>query len=72
MEFRRRLGITRETMLRVILRDGYLEVRPLHLEGVEGPPGLLAEVEGMVREDQLDEATAQRIRQIFGETSPES
>lgn len=59
-------------MLRVILRDGYLEVRPLHLEGSGGPQGLLEEVEGLVREDEIDEVTAHRVRQLFGEDSPES
>ena len=58
-------------MLRVILRDGYLEVRPLHLEGEASPQGLLEEVEGLVRDDQIDEVTAHRVRQLFGETSPE-
>ncbi len=58
-------------MLRVILRDGYLEVRPLHLEGAGGPQGLLEEVEGLVQEDQLDEVTAHRVRQLFGDTPVE-
>ncbi|MBI2911935.1 MAG: hypothetical protein HYY05_07310 [Chloroflexi bacterium] len=56
----------------MILHDGYLEVRPLHLEGEASQRSLLEEVEGLVRHDQLDEITAHRVRQLFGEAPAES
>lgn len=67
VEFRRRLGIDEDTILRLELRGSRIEITPLRLSEEEG---LLRdysadEIETFLREDRIDKDTAAKVRRLL-------
>jgi len=66
-EFRRRLKISRDTLLNVVLRKGSIEIRPLRI-GVETSLREYSreEIERFIAEDKLDPRTAAKVKKLLG------
>jgi AbrB family looped-hinge helix DNA binding protein len=67
-QFRRRLNVGEDTILRVTLaRDGII-IRPLRPEPKDPPlrEYSQADIDRFLREDRIDRATAAKVRQLLG------
>jgi bifunctional DNA-binding transcriptional regulator/antitoxin component of YhaV-PrlF toxin-antitoxin module len=67
-EFRRRLKIDGDTLLKLVLRRDSMEIRPLRLEEAEpqGRDYSLEEIEKFIADDKLDARTAARVKELLG------
>ncbi len=68
VEFRRRLKIGRDTLLRVTLRGESIEIKPLRISEGEGPGRdySLEEIDRFIAEDKLDPITAAKVKELLG------
>jgi AbrB family looped-hinge helix DNA binding protein len=66
-EFRRLLDIGPDTLLKVTLCEGSIEIRPLELAGQARPlrDYSLEEIEQFIAEDKLDPATATKVKNLL-------
>ena len=66
-EFRRLLDIGPDTLLKVTLCEGSIEIRPLAIAGEAGSlrDYSLEEIEQFVAEDKLDPATADKVKNML-------
>jgi len=67
VEFRRRLKIGPDTLLKIILREDGIEVKPLQLEEGERPlrDYSVEEIEQLVADDKLDPLTAAKVKKLL-------
>ena len=67
-QFRRRLNVGEDTILRVTLDRDSITIRPLRSESTDPPLREFsqADIDRFLREDRLDRATAAKVRQLFG------
>ncbi len=69
-EFRRRLNLEDDAILRVRLQDDGITITPLRSDTIE--PALReysqADIDRFLREDRLDRATAARVRRLLSGT----
>jgi bifunctional DNA-binding transcriptional regulator/antitoxin component of YhaV-PrlF toxin-antitoxin module len=68
VEFRRRLSIDRDTLLKVTLREESIEIEPLRIgEGESaGRDYSLEEIERFITEDKLDPVIAAKVKKLLG------
>ncbi len=66
-EFRRRLNVTEDAILRITLEEGGLAITPLRSEPADPPlrDYSQADIERFLREDRLDRATATKVRRLL-------
>ena len=66
-EFRRRLNVTEQTILRVTLQEDGLAITPLRTEPADPPlrDDSQADIDRFLREDRLDRATAAKVRRLL-------
>jgi AbrB family looped-hinge helix DNA binding protein len=67
-EFRRRLGIGLDTLLKLTLTEESIEIRPVWIGEVKEPVREYSreDIERFVVEDKLDPATAAKVRELLG------
>jgi bifunctional DNA-binding transcriptional regulator/antitoxin component of YhaV-PrlF toxin-antitoxin module len=72
VEFRRRLKIDAQTILSLTLKDDRVEVVPLRLVPQDVPLRDYSrdEIEGFLKEDRIDRATAAKVRRLLGRKQP--
>ena len=66
-EFRRRLNVDDDAILRVTLQEDGLTITPLRSERADPPlrEYSQADIDRFLREDRLDEATAAKVRRLL-------
>ncbi len=66
-EFRRRLNVTNDAILRVTLEEGGLAITPLRSEPADPPLREYSQpdIDRFLREDRLDRATAAKVRRLL-------
>ncbi len=72
VEFRRRLKIDAQTILSLTLKDDRLEIVPLRPvpQDVSLRDYSRDEIEGFLKEDRIDRATAAKVRRLLGRKRP--
>ncbi len=68
IDFRRELGISEDTILNITLKNGKIEIFPLHSPRGEQTSREFseAEIRQFLREDRIDTKTAARVRRLLG------
>jgi bifunctional DNA-binding transcriptional regulator/antitoxin component of YhaV-PrlF toxin-antitoxin module len=69
-QFRRRLNVDEDTMLRVTLHENGMTITPLRSERTDPPLREFssADITRFLREDRLDRATAAKVQRLLGRT----
>jgi bifunctional DNA-binding transcriptional regulator/antitoxin component of YhaV-PrlF toxin-antitoxin module len=69
-QFRRRLNVDEDSMLRVTLHEDRMTITPLRAERTDPPLRTFsqADITRFLREDRLDRATAAKVQRLLGRT----
>jgi AbrB family looped-hinge helix DNA binding protein len=69
-QFRRRLNVDEDTILRITLRGDGITITPLRPEQADSPLREFsqADITRFLREDRLDRATAAKVQRLLGRT----
>ena len=69
-QFRRRLNVDEDTILRITLRGDGITITPLRSERTDPPLREFsqADITRFLREDRLDRATAAQVQRLLGRT----